>query len=163
MSSGNELSVDLADYVNFFAEDESTRVIALFVEGIRRPQAFMAAAEKALAAGKPIVAIKTGKSQKARDSAQSHTGAIAGDYGAFTAMCERYGIVVCPSLDDMIEMLLVLQAGRFAEGAARRLGHDLGRHGRSPVRPSGGNRRHRHAGIRRRHQGDASPDGLARA
>jgi acetate---CoA ligase (ADP-forming) len=116
ISSGNELSVDLADYVNFFAEDDSTRVIALFVEGIRRPQAFMAAAAKALAAGKPIVAIKTGKSQKARDSAQSHTGAIAGDYGAFTAMCERYGIVVCNSLDDMIEMLLVFQAGRLPKG-----------------------------------------------
>ncbi len=116
VSSGNELSVDLADYVNFFAEDDNTRVIALFVEGIRRPQAFMAAAAKALAAGKPIVAIKTGKSQKARDSAQSHTGAIAGDYGAFTAMCERYGIVVCPTLDDMIEMLLVFQAGRLPKG-----------------------------------------------
>src|SRR5262245_2994699 len=116
ISSGNELSVDLADYVNYFAEDDGTRVIALFVEGIRRPQAFMAAAAKALAAGKPIIAIKTGKSQKARDSAQSHTGAIAGDYGAFTAMCERFGIVVCPSLDDMIEMLLVFQAGRLPKG-----------------------------------------------
>ncbi len=116
ISSGNEMSVDLADYLNFFAEDETTRVVALFVEGIRRPQAFMAAAAKALAAGKPVIAIKTGKSQKARDSAQSHTGAIAGDYGAFTAMCERYGIVVCPTLDDMIEMLLVFQAGRLPKG-----------------------------------------------
>jgi acyl-CoA synthetase (NDP forming) len=116
ISSGNELSVDLADYVNYFAEDDGTRVIALFVEGIRRPQAFMAAAAKALAAAKPIIAIKTGRSQKARDSAQSHTGAIAGDYGAFTAMCERYGIVVCPTLDDMIEMLLVFQAGRLPKG-----------------------------------------------
>ena len=116
ISSGNELSVDLADYLNHFAEDDSTRVIALFVEGIRRPHAFMAAAGKALAAGKPIVAIKTGKSQKARDSAQSHTGAIAGDYGAFTAMCERYGIVVSQTLDDMIEMLLVFQAGRLPKG-----------------------------------------------
>ncbi len=76
----------------------------------------MAAAAKALAAGKPIIAIKTGKSQKARDSAQSHTGAIAGDYGAFTAMCERYGIVACPTLDDMIEMLLAFQAGRLPKG-----------------------------------------------
>jgi len=116
ISSGNEIDLDLADYVNYFAEDEGTRVIALFVEGIRRPQAFMAAAAKALTAGKPIIAIKTGKSQKARDSAQSHTGAIAGDYGAFTAMCERYGIVTCPTLDDMIEMLLVFQAGRLPKG-----------------------------------------------
>ena len=50
-----------------------------------------------------------------------------------------------------------------AEGAARRLGHDLGRHRRSPVRPSGGNRRTRDAGIRRRHQGDAASAGLVRA
>ena len=91
-------------------------MIALFIEGIRRPQAFMAAAAKALAAGKPIIAIKTGKSQKSRDSAQSHTGAIAGDYSAFTAMCERYGIVACPTLDDMVEMLLAFQAGRLPKG-----------------------------------------------
>ena len=116
VSSGNEISLDLADYVNYFAEDPGTRVISLFVEGIRRPQAFMAAAGKALAAGKPIIAIKTGKSQKARDSAQSHTGAIAGDYGAFTAMCERYGIVVCRTLDEMVETLLVFQAGRLPKG-----------------------------------------------
>ena len=116
ISSGNELSLDLADYVNHFAEDNDTRVIALFVEGIRRPQAFMAAAAKALAAGKPIVAMKTGKSQKARDSAQSHTGATAGDYSAYTAMCERYGIVTCPTLDDMVEMLLAFQAGRLPKG-----------------------------------------------
>jgi acetyltransferase len=116
ISSGNEMSLDMADYVNFFVEDEHTKVIALFIEGIRRPQAFMAAAAKALAAGKPIIAIKTGKSQKSRDSARSHTGAISGDYGAFTAMCERYGIVVCPTLDDMVEMTLAFQSGRLPKG-----------------------------------------------
>ena len=116
VSSGNEMSLDMADYVNFFVEDEHTKVIALFIEGIRRPHAFMAAAAKALAAGKPIIAIKTGKSLKARDSAKSHTGAISGDYGAYLAMCERYGIVNCPTLDDMIEMLLAFQAGRLPKG-----------------------------------------------
>jgi acyl-CoA synthetase (NDP forming) len=116
ISSGNELDLDLADYVNFLVEDEHTRVITLFIEGIRRPQAFMAAAAKALAAGKPIIAIKTGKSQKSRDSARSHTGAISGDYGAFTAMCERYGIIVCPTLDDMVEMTLAFQSGRLPQG-----------------------------------------------
>jgi acetyltransferase len=116
ISSGNEIDLDLADYVNFLVEDPHTRVITLFIEGIRRPQAFMAAAGRALAAGKPIIAIKTGRSQKSRDSARSHTGAIAGDYGAFTAMCERYGIVVCPTLDDMVEMTLAFQSGRLPKG-----------------------------------------------
>jgi acetyltransferase len=120
ISSGNEMSLDLADYVNYFVEDAHTRVIALFIEGIRRPAAFMAAAAKALAAGKPIVAIKTGKSQQARASAQSHTGAVAGDYAPFSAMCERYGIVLAPTLDDMVELLLVFQAGRLPKG--RRVG-----------------------------------------
>jgi len=116
ISSGNEINLDLADYVNFLVEDAHTRVISLFIEGIRRPHVFMAAAAKALAAGKPIIAIKTGKSQKSRDSARSHTGAIAGDYPAFTAMCERYGIIVCPTLDDMVEMTLAFQSGRLPKG-----------------------------------------------
>jgi acetate---CoA ligase (ADP-forming) len=116
ISSGNEINLDLADYVNFLVGDEHTRVILLFIEGIRRPPVFMAAAAKALAAGKPIIAIKTGKSQSSRDNARSHTGAISGDYGAFTAMCERYGIIVCPTLDDMVEMTLAFQSGRLPKG-----------------------------------------------
>jgi acyl-CoA synthetase (NDP forming) len=116
ISSGNEINLDLADYVNFLVEDQHTRVISLFIEGIRRPHVFMAAAAKALAAGKPIIAIKTGKSQKSRDSARSHTGAISGDYGAFSAMCERYGIISCPTLDDMVEMTLAFQSGRLPKG-----------------------------------------------
>jgi acyl-CoA synthetase (NDP forming) len=116
ISSGNEINLDLADYINFLVEDPHTKVITLFIEGIRRPHIFMAAAAKALAAGKPIIAIKTGRSQKSRDSARSHTGAIAGDYAAFTAMCERYGIVSCPTLDDMVEMALAFQSRRLPKG-----------------------------------------------
>ena len=62
ISSGNELDLDLADYINFLVEDEHTRLIACLVEGIRRPAAFMAAAEKALEAGKPILLVKVGRS-----------------------------------------------------------------------------------------------------
>ena len=115
-SSGNEIDLDLADFVNFFVDDPHTKVIALFIEGIRRPDMFMKAAARALAAGKPIIAIKTGKSQKSREAAQSHTGAIAGDYDVFKAMCERYGIVRCESLDDMVETMLAFQWGRLPKG-----------------------------------------------
>ena len=141
ISSGNEMSLDLADYVNYLRRGRHTRVIALFIEGIRRPQAFMAAAAKALAAGKPIIAIKTGKSQKARDSAQSHTGAIAGDYGAFTAMCERYGIVICPDARRHDRDAAGVPGRPPAEGTSRRLDDDLGRHRRSALRLSRGDRR----------------------
>jgi acetyltransferase len=119
-SSGNELGVDLADYVNFLVDDPETRVIALFIEGLRRVDAFKEAASRALAAGKPIVCIKTGRSLKSQEAAQSHTGAIGGDWTAFAALCERYGIVICPSLDDMTETLLAFQQPRRPKG--RRIG-----------------------------------------
>ena len=62
VSSGNELDLDLADYISFLVDDPHTRIIACMVEGIRRPRAFMAAAEKALAAKKPIILVKLGRS-----------------------------------------------------------------------------------------------------
>jgi acyl-CoA synthetase (NDP forming) len=116
ISSGNEADLDLADYLNFLVDDPRTRIIVLFIEGIRRPQAFMQAAGRALGAGKPILAIKTGATAKSQAAAQSHTGAIGGDYAAYLAMCERYGIVNCRSLDDMLETALAFDGGRLPKG-----------------------------------------------
>jgi acetyltransferase len=116
ITSGNEADLDLADYLNFLVDDPHTRIIALFIEGIRRPAAFMHAAGRALAAGKPILAIKTGATAKSQAAAQSHTGVIGGDYAAYLAMCERYGICNCRSLDDMVETALAFQGERLPKG-----------------------------------------------
>lgn len=116
MSSGNEIGLDLADYINFFVDDPETRLIVLFIEGIRRPEVFKAACARALEAKKPILAIKTGRTQRSREAAQSHTGAIGGDWAGFEALCERYGIVNCPSLDDMTETALAFSQGRLPAG-----------------------------------------------
>jgi acyl-CoA synthetase (NDP forming) len=116
ITSGNEADLDLADYLYFLVDDPHTRIIALFIEGIRRPAAFMHAAARALAAGKPILAIKTGATAKSQAAAASHTGVIGGDYAAYLAMCERYGICNCRSLDDMVETALAFQGGRLPKG-----------------------------------------------
>jgi len=116
VSSGNEADLDLADYLDFLVDDPHTKQIVLFIEGIRRPQAFMHAAGRALAAGKPVLAIKTGATQRSRSAARSHTGAIGGDYAAYLAMCERYGIVNCRSLDDLLETALAFQCSRLPKG-----------------------------------------------
>ncbi len=115
-SSGNELGLDLADYVNWLVDDFNTRQIVLFIEGIRRPKAFMQAAARALEAGKPIIAIKTGATEGSAQAAASHTGAIAGDFAAYLAMCERYGIINCDQLDDLVEVALAFQSGRQPKG-----------------------------------------------
>ena len=116
VSSGNELDLDLADYISFLVDDEHTRIISCMVEGIRRPQAFMAAAQKALKARKPIVLVKLGRSERGKAAAASHTGAIAGDDAVFDAVCRKYGVVRVPSLDDLIETSLAFTQNRLPKG-----------------------------------------------
>src|SRR6266851_6766722 len=116
ITSGNEPDLGLADYLNFVIDDAETHQVVLFIEGIRRPDAFMHAAGRALAMGKPILAIKTGATAKSQAASRSHTGAIAGDYAAYLAMCERYGIVNYRSLDDLVEAALAFDGGRLPKG-----------------------------------------------
>ncbi len=116
MSSGNELGLDLADYVNFLVDDPETKTIVLFIEGIRRMDAFKKSCARALAAKKPIIAIKTGRTVRSREAAQSHTGAIGGDWAGYAALCERYGITNCATLDDLTETALAFQQGRLPGG-----------------------------------------------
>jgi acyl-CoA synthetase (NDP forming) len=113
ISSGNELDLDLPDYINFLVDDEHTKIIVCLVEGMRRPQAFMAAAAKALAAGKPILIVKVGRSERGKAAAVSHTGAIAADDQVFDAVCRKYGVIRCPSLDDLMETALAFSQGRL--------------------------------------------------
>jgi acetate---CoA ligase (ADP-forming) len=116
VSSGNELDLDLADYINFLVEDEHTKTIVCLVEGIRRPEAFLAVAEKAFAARKPIVLLKVGRSERGKAATASHTGAIAADDKVFDAVCRKFGIIRCPSLDDLLETCLALAPGRLPRG-----------------------------------------------
>jgi acetate---CoA ligase (ADP-forming) len=117
VSSGNEVSLDLVDYLSFLVDDPQTKVITLMVEGIRRPDEFMAVAEQALVKGKPILVVKLGRSEMGRRQAISHTGALAGADEVFDAVCRRLGLIRCPTLEDMTEMTLAFMAGRFPKGS----------------------------------------------
>jgi acyl-CoA synthetase (NDP forming) len=116
ISSGNEIDLTLENYLEFLIDDEATRVIVVFLEGIRHPEAFRRAAARSLAAGKPIVAIKTGRSEKARAAALSHTGAIAGDATSFAAFCRAFGVIRCDNLDESVDVVLALQRGQIPAG-----------------------------------------------
>ena len=116
VSSGNELDLDMADYINFLVDDDHTSVIACMAEGVRRPDALMAAVERAFEAGKPVLMLKVGRSAAGQAAAQSHTGALATDDHVFTAMCRKYGVVPVDTLDELIEMSLAFSAGRLPKG-----------------------------------------------
>ena len=116
VSSGNEVDLDLVDYLSFLVDDPETRIIALMIEGIRRPNEFMAVAAQALARNKPVLVVKIGRSERAKRQAISHTGALAGSDEVFNAVCHRLGLVRCPTLEDLTETILAFLPGRFPKG-----------------------------------------------
>ena len=116
VSSGNEISLDLVDYLSFLVKDPETKVILLMIEGIRRPKEFMAVAAEALAKNKPILVIKLGRSERGKRQAISHTGALAGSDEVFDAVCHRLGLIRCPTLEDLTETALAFMPGRYPRG-----------------------------------------------
>ncbi|MFI7109976.1 acetate--CoA ligase family protein [Nonomuraea sp. NPDC050227] len=101
-SMGNESVVTVTDVVDYLVDDPATRVIALFLETIRNPAEFSRVARRALAAGKPIVALKIGRSRLASHTAQAHTGALVGDDDVIDAAMRQLGVIRVRSLEDLI-------------------------------------------------------------
>jgi acyl-CoA synthetase (NDP forming) len=117
VSSGNEVSLDLVDYLSFLIDDPETKLIALMVEGVRRSKEFMTVAADALNKNKPILIVKLGRSEMGKRQAISHTGALAGSDEVFDAACKRLGLIRCPTLEDLTEMSLAFMPGRIPRGS----------------------------------------------
>ncbi|HET8578797.1 MAG TPA: acetate--CoA ligase family protein [Methylomirabilota bacterium] len=103
ISTGNEADITVSEALEHFAEDERTRAVALVVEGIRDGGRFMAAARRLLEAGKPVVAMKLGRSRVGARNALTHTGALAGSTGAWDAVCAQLGIVQAATFEDLTD------------------------------------------------------------
>ena len=116
VATGNEADIDLADMVETLIDDPSTAVLALYMEGLRRPAAFRRAAERAAAIGKPIVVYKVGRSEAGARSAMSHTGALAGSDRLYDALFRQLGIIRAQAFNDLIDIPVALAAGRHARG-----------------------------------------------
>ena len=117
ISAGNEPVTDLADYVDFLVDDPRTRVIALGLEKIRRPQAFFGAARRARSAGKPIIALKLGRTERSRAMARSHTGTVTGDSWVYDVAFRQAGILTATDIDDLVDRIQFfdqLPSGRWS-------------------------------------------------
>jgi acyl-CoA synthetase (NDP forming) len=116
VSTGNEADLDVADFVDSLADDEATRVIALYMEGLRDPQKFRRAAMKAAHAGKPLVIYKVGRSEAGARSAASHTGALAGADRMYDALFHQVGAIRANTFADLLDIPAALAAQRPLRG-----------------------------------------------
>lgn len=107
-SVGNEAMLTLADFIHAFAADPGTRVIAVYLEGVRDGDKFVAALTEARAAGKPVVILKGGMSAASARAAAAHTGALAGEGRVWEAVLGEEAAVVTESLEEMLDVALFL-------------------------------------------------------
>lgn len=116
IATGNEADVDVSDLMEYLIDDPATKVLALYLEGLRKPQQFREAALRAAKAGKPIVAFKVGRSSAGAQSAVSHTGALAGSDAAYDALFKQLGIIRAERFSDLLDFPLLLGGGRHLAG-----------------------------------------------
>ncbi len=103
LTSGNSCDVDMADYVAYLADDPACRAIACLFEGMAAPRRLLAAAERAAARGKVVVAHKIAVGESGAAAALSHTGSLAGSDAAYRAAFARAGIIVVDQFEALME------------------------------------------------------------
>lgn len=107
ISSGNSKICTMEDYLEFLIDDEDTKVIAIYLEGVKEPERFVSALKKAAEIKKPVVILKTGRSDKGQAIAASHTGSLSGSDKVYDALFDKFGVI---RVDDLEELMSTAQA-----------------------------------------------------
>jgi acetyltransferase len=115
VSSGNEAVLEMADYIEFLADDEATRVIACIIEGAKNGRRFRAAVERA-ARRKPLVVLKLGRSAFGQRATLAHTGTLAGRHEAFAALFRQNGVALVDSIDALVETAALFEGTPLPKG-----------------------------------------------
>ncbi|HEY7521682.1 MAG TPA: acetate--CoA ligase family protein [Methylomirabilota bacterium] len=116
ISSGNEAVLSTAQYLEALVDDPDTRVIATFTEWIADPERYVAALDRAAAAGKPVVVLKVGRQERTRRAIGTHTGGLAGESAIFSAMLRAHRAIEVSDLDELTEVLAVCRGTRWPKG-----------------------------------------------
>src|SRR3984957_12623247 len=116
VSAGNEAVTRTVDYLDWLIDDPDTKVIATFTETVREPERYVAALDRAADAGKPVVVIKVGRSERTQRAITSHTGGLAGSSRGFAEVLRAHRAIAFDDLDEMTEVLAVCQGERWPRG-----------------------------------------------
>ena len=160
VSIGDQLDVDIADLLDFFALDTETKAILMYIEAVKDARKFMSAA-RAAARVKPVVVVKSGRMAQGAKAAATHTGALAGSDAVYDAAFRRAGILRVFDLRELFDCAETLSRVKFCVWKAVGHSHQWGRRWRPRRRPtcrigrySGGTQSCRQTTARRRFAGD---------
>ncbi|MBC9177004.1 acetate--CoA ligase family protein [Pseudoroseomonas ludipueritiae] len=116
-STGNEVDLQVADFIHYMAGAPDVQVIGTILEGIKDGPRFLAAARAAAEAGKPVVALKVGRSEYGMKAAASHTASLTGSAEVNSAAFRQMGIIEVDDVDELVDVASLLARGRPQRGA----------------------------------------------
>ena len=108
ISAGNGKIVQMEDYMDFLVEDANTKVVSVYIEGVKNADKFAAVLKKAADKRKPVVILKAGRSAKGGAIAASHTGSLSGSDASFDAVLKKFGAIRVDDLEELMAMSLML-------------------------------------------------------
>ena len=127
VSSGQEIVTTADEYIDYASALPSTRVIAMFLETVRRPNAFRAALEGARDRGIALIALKVGRAEGAHEMVAAHSGALAGEDGAYEALFEAHGVHRVRTIEELADAVeLFASPRRVTTGTGIASLHDSG-------------------------------------
>ena len=103
VSIGNMADVDFSEFMEYLADTEEDKAIALYIEGLKDGRRFMEVAKR-VTKKKPVIVLKAGKSESGARAASSHTGSLAGSWRIYEAAFKQSGVIVANTIDDMLSM-----------------------------------------------------------
>jgi len=112
VSSGQEVVTPMDAYLRFALERDSTRLIALLLETVRNPDGFRAALARAAELDVPVFALTVGRTDASKALVVAHSGALAGEHGAYEAVFDAYGVHEVRSLDEMADAIELFSSPR---------------------------------------------------
>jgi len=116
-STGNEMDMTFGDFLDYAVQDERVRVIGGYLESVKdNGERFVHALQNARRAGKPVVLLKTGRTEAGRAAAASHTAALAGADEGYTAAIRRGGAVRVASAEAFRDVIAAFSTGRIPRG-----------------------------------------------
>ena len=102
-STGNEVDLQVADFIHYMADAPDIKVIATLLEGIKDGPKFIAAVRRAAQNGKPVIALKVGRSEYGRRAAQSHTASLTGSAEVNSAVFRQFGVIEVHDIDELVD------------------------------------------------------------
>ncbi len=112
---GNEADLKCADYVEYFAQDPSTEVILLYIEGIKEARRFIDVVSKTTP-NKPVVVMKAGKTEAGAKAARSHSAALAADEAIFEGVLKQTGMIEADTTEEMLDIAKAFAATPLPKG-----------------------------------------------